>query len=406
MATQWIYNNLIDHFGSESVVFDIDTIPLGADFREYLNKEVRNCDILLAVIGDQWLEILKKRLDQPNDFVRIEIQAALERDIPVVPILVGRESVPSEKDLPPELAKLSYKQATEVRAGADVKSHLKRLVDGLNHLFPEHKVGEKLKQKQVDEDLKHEESPKKYINSIGMEFVLIQAGNFMMGSEPMMQAFKDGSEVNMYDKEYPRHKVTISNEFYLQSTVVTQGQWKEVTAFNPSGFYDCGDDCPVEKVSWKDAQKFIEMLNEVEKGDKYRLPTEAEWEYACRAGTNTEFSFGDDAIKLSEYAWYEDNSENRMHLAGTKKTNPWDLYDMHGNVLEWVEDDRHDNYNGAPDEGRPWIDKPRGTYRVIRGGSWSDYELDCRSAARDLITPDDRRDDVGFRLARSVTLGT
>jgi hypothetical protein len=107
---QWIYNNLVDHFGSESVVFDVDTIPLGTDFRKYLNKEVNKCDILLAVIGDQWKEILKQRLDEPNDFVRIEIQAALYREIPVVPILVGSTPMSSEKDLPQELAGLSYVQ--------------------------------------------------------------------------------------------------------------------------------------------------------------------------------------------------------------------------------------------------------------------------------------------------------
>ena len=151
---QWIYNHLAGHFGSESVVFDIDTIPLGTDFREYLNQEVSKCDILLAAIGDQWLEILNQRLDEPKDFVRIEIQAALEREIPVVPILVGRRSVPREKDLPPELAKLSYKQATEVRAGADLQSHLKRLVDGLDRLLSERRAEADRKQKEAKEKRK------------------------------------------------------------------------------------------------------------------------------------------------------------------------------------------------------------------------------------------------------------
>ncbi|MGD8446906.1 MAG: hypothetical protein PVI42_19555 [Desulfobacterales bacterium] len=141
-----MYRSLVDHFGSESIVFDIDAIPLGADFREYLNQEVSKCEILLAVMGDQWLEILKQRLDQPNYFVRIEIQAALKRGIPVVPILVGKKSVPNEKDLPPKLTKLSYRQAAEVRAGADLQSHLNRLIEGLYRLLPEWKAEDKITQ--------------------------------------------------------------------------------------------------------------------------------------------------------------------------------------------------------------------------------------------------------------------
>jgi hypothetical protein len=149
-----IYIELTDHFGSESVVFDVDTIPLGIDFRKYLNKQVSKCDILLAVIGDKWIEILKRNLDEPNDFVRIEIQAALKREIPVVPVLVGKASMPSEEYLPPEIAGLAYMQAAEVRAGPYLKTHLKRLIEGLNHLLSELGAEEENKQKKVEEDRK------------------------------------------------------------------------------------------------------------------------------------------------------------------------------------------------------------------------------------------------------------
>ncbi|MGD8724188.1 MAG: SUMF1/EgtB/PvdO family nonheme iron enzyme, partial [Desulfobacterales bacterium] len=330
--TQWIYNDLVDHFGSESVVWDIDSIPYGVDFREYLNKEVSKCDILLAVIGDKWLEIFKQRLDQPNDFVRIEIQAALKRGIPVVPILVGEKSVPSEKDLPPELANLSYKQAAEVRAGADLKSHLKRLVDGLDRLFSESKVGEDIKQKQIDKELKREESPKKITNSIGMEFVLIPAGSFLMGSlfSPKEVAKVYGGKAEDYKDERPQHHVEITKPFYLQTTQVSQTQWKKVMSNNPSHFRDFGYNCPVDSVSWYDTQEFISKLNQTEGTNKYRLPTEAEWEYSCRAGTTTAFSFGNEVDKLGEYAWHGYNSDLKTHPVGKKKPNAWDLYDMHG----------------------------------------------------------------------------
>jgi|GEM_PF-4475527 len=148
---QTIYNYLADHFGKESVVFDVDSIPFGIDFREYLNNAVSKCDIFLAVMGEKWLEFLKKRLNKPNDFVRIEIQAALERNIPVVPVCIGDASVPGEENLPSEIAGLSYKQAVEISAGPDLKIHLKRLVEGLEYLLAELKVEVESKQKEIEE---------------------------------------------------------------------------------------------------------------------------------------------------------------------------------------------------------------------------------------------------------------
>ena len=165
---------------------------------------------------------------------------------------------------------------------------------------------------------------------------------------------------------------------------------------NPSKFAKCGDDCPVEQVSWEDVQRFIEKLNLIEKTQSYRLPTEAEWEYACRAGTTTEYSFGDGASKLGEYAWYKDNSKDSTHQVATKKPNLWGLFDMHGNACEWVEDDHHGSYKGAPADGRAWVDNPRGSDRMIRGGSWQHDAYSCRSAARD-----NSDGDEGFRLAKS-----
>jgi flagellar biosynthesis GTPase FlhF len=157
-----IYTILTQHFGSESVVFDVDTIPLGIDFRKYLNKQVSKCDILIAVIGDKWMENLKQGLDKPNDFVRIEIQAALKREIPVVPVLVGKATMPDEENLPPELGGLAYMQAAEVRAGPDLKVHLTRLIDGLKHLLTEIKAEEEeRKRKEVEEAKRKAEEERK-----------------------------------------------------------------------------------------------------------------------------------------------------------------------------------------------------------------------------------------------------
>jgi len=239
-----------------------------------------------------------------------------------------------------------------------------------------------------------ESSPsKKFTNSIGMEFVLITAGSFKMGS-------------NAGDAdEEPPHEVRISQSFYLQETEVTQGQWKKVMGDNPSEFKQCGDDCPVESVSWDDAKRFIEKLNQLEKTKAYRLPSEAEWEYACRAGTNTEYFFGNDESKLRDYAWYSVDSIDTTQRVAGKKPNSWGLYDMHGNVWEWVEDDYHGSYKGAPGDGSAWIDTPRGSNRVVRGGGWDYGARYCRSAVREYGRPDIRNVSVGFRLSRSVALG-
>lgn len=249
------------------------------------------------------------------------------------------------------------------------------------------------------------EQAKALKNSIDMEFVLIPPGDFMMGSciSPDESVEKYGGVAGWYEFEHPRHEVRIREPFCLQTTPVTQGQWKKVMGNNPSHFRPCGEDCPVEAVSWDDAQDFIKRINDMEGTGKYRLPSEAEWEYACRAGSAGEFCFGDDLGKLGEYAWYEDNSGKRTHLVGGKKPNAWGLYDMHGNVMEWVEDDSHNTYDGAPVDGTAWIDRGRGACRVFRGGGWGFGALYCRSAYRFGGRPDFKAAVLGFRLACSVS---
>jgi formylglycine-generating enzyme required for sulfatase activity len=147
-------------------------------------------------------------------------------------------------------------------------------------------------------------------------------------------------------------------------------------------------------------QEFIKKLNENESTDKYRLPSEAEWEYACRAGTTTRYSFSDDESELGKYAWYDDNSEGRTHPVGQKEPNSWGLYDMHGNVWEWVQDEWHVSYDGAPDDGSAW-ESGDDADRVFRGGCWFNFARLCRSAFRSLPLPRDPRARVislGFRI--------
>ncbi len=231
---------------------------------------------------------------------------------------------------------------------------------------------------------------KSITNSIGMEFVLIPAGEFNMGSP--------SNEVGIDNEESPVHRVKIANGFYIGKYEVTQKQWRKVMENNPSNFK--GDNLPVEQVSWNDAQDFIKKLNEKEGANKYRLPSEAEWEYAARAGTKTSYSFGDDESKLGDYAWYDANSGSKTHDVGQKKPNPWGLYDMHGNVWEWVQDSYYSNYNGAPTDGSAWEGDV--SDRVRRGGSWNFNTWGCRSAFRDDFAPAYRYFNLGFRLVRYV----
>ncbi len=166
---------------------------------------------------------------------------------------------------------------------------------------------------------------------------------------------------------------------------------------NNSSNFKC-DNLPVEQVSWNDVQEFIKKLNEKEGTNKYRLPSEAEWEYAVRAGTTTRYSFGDDESKLGEYAWYDSNSGSKTHPVGEKKPNPWGLYDMHGNVWEWVQDRFYDNYDGAPTDGSAWERDDSLRIRVLRGGCWCYNDDYLRSAARYRDAPDSRSYQFGFRL--------
>ena len=226
-------------------------------------------------------------------------------------------------------------------------------------------------------------------NSIGMKFVLIPAGEFKMGAPSDESWYGSG----------PAHIVNIEKPYHLGKYEVTQKQWVKVMGDNPSDFE--GDNLPVVSVSWNDAQEFIKKLNEKEGTDKYRLPSEAEWEYAARAGTTTRYSFGDSESDLGEYAWYSDKYGIEAHPVGKKKPNPWGLYDMQGNVWEWVQDEWHDNYYGAPSDGSVWDGGVRSTM-IIRGGSCTSDAQTCQLAVRSESYPVHRSPYLGFRLLKEM----
>jgi len=659
-----IYDRLRAHFGSDAVFMDIDNIPFGVDFREHIDTAVGQCNVVLAVIGTKWAgeTDAHRRLDDPKDFVRIELESALHRDLPVIPILIGHARMPAEADLPPSLTRLAFRNAIDVDQGRDFDHHVDRLIRGIEFHFqpvkipaarppsqareaaptlpavqePErprnvghteagqrpkpapsveprpdrppstsnpghlpkadHQGAESPKSKplakpagvidagglprqtpvasrrqepavssqlvgapskrpnipwlwlyvaalpllaflgviiyivtdhgtvkisgtdpnmmvridgqeirienlgapitlragphdlvvtrgdlvvttqtfQIQRGQKtplevtyipkppvtkqggdkkaaspsssaadgsktaststHVESPKPAPpsqkpqrpspqpmpggpNSIGIKLVRIEAGEFLMGTtkdqvDQLMRLFP-GSKRELFDDEQPEHSVRLSKAFYLGIHEVTQGQYQAVMGGNPSQFKG-SEDLPVENVSWLDAVKFCNKLSEREKrtpfyriggsevtvigGNGYRLPTEAEWEYACRAKSTTLYPFGDDASKLGEHAWSDGNSESKTHPVGQKLPNAWGLYDMLGNVWEWCADGYDEKYYASS----PPADPPGASgasHRVFRGGSWTVNPWSCRPAYRCRGMPVNRNSSIGFRVA-------
>ena len=244
--------------------------------------------------------------------------------------------------------------------------------------------------------------PKTYINSLGIEFVLIPAGQFLMGTEGVNgRMIDDNLFLDFQFNEKPQHQVTIRQAFYLSKFEITQSQWELVMDHTPSSFYK-GPMLPVVNVSWNDVQKFIKLLNKKEGHNRYRLPSEAEWEYAARAGSKTDYFFGNDLTILDKFAWYNGSLDKALHPVGQKSPNPWGLYDIYGNASEWVNDWYDDYYYSHS----PSID-PHGPIfgfeRVYRGGSRLTRKADdLRSARRFAIDANQKTNDIGFRLAISV----
>jgi len=249
---------------------------------------------------------------------------------------------------------------------------------------------------ELKTELKHGD---RYRNSLGMEFVYIAPGRFKMGS-PSTEPQRSDNET--------LHEVELTRGYYIQTAEVTQGQWQAVMGSNPSNFKDCGSDCPVENVSYEDIEKYIIQLNQKEKKE-YSLPTEAQWEYAARAGKQTPFSFG--ACLGTDQANYDGNNpltgcskgEYREKTVKVKSfaPNAWGIYDMHGNVWEWCRDWYGEYPTGFVKDPEGPLKPTKDSDRVLRGGGWYDGARNCRSANRGRSTPGSRYTHVGFRLVLS-----
>ncbi|MFA4986372.1 MAG: formylglycine-generating enzyme family protein [Candidatus Brocadiia bacterium] len=231
----------------------------------------------------------------------------------------------------------------------------------------------------------------------GIVLVEIPPGAFLMGSE-------EGDA-----DEKPVHKVELTKPFLMGETPVTQEQYRAVTNATPSYFR--GEALPVERVGWYGALRFGVKLTELERKSgllsercEFRLPTEAEWEYCCRAGAKTEYNFGEDEALLGIHAWFSSNSGNKTHLVGTRNPNAWGLYDMHGNVWEWCQDAYDEAFYAKCLDAVDPVNNADCALRVTRGGSWCHNSRHCRSACRRWCSPDDPYNRVGFRVVLSPVI--
>lgn len=228
---------------------------------------------------------------------------------------------------------------------------------------------------------------------VKMILALIPPGEFVMGAAP--------DDPNASRAEGPAHLVVFRMPFYIGRYPVTQAQWRVVMGDAPSKFQGDPAQMPVESVSWERCIEFCLRLSEMT-GSTVRLPSEAEWEYACRAGSPGVYGFGDDVRNLPAHAWYRDNAGDGSRPVGRKEGNAWRLHDTHGGLDEFCQDTWHADYVGAPADGRPWTDNGHPGQRVLRGGSWNDLAPHCRASHRSHSAPDAPSADHGLRVVLEI----
>jgi formylglycine-generating enzyme required for sulfatase activity len=387
-----LYDRLLDHFGDKHQVFmDLDAIKPGDDFVERIEQTVASCSAMIAVIGKQWLTVTDEagngRLNDPEDFVHIEIRAALDRKIRVIPALVGGARMPKAQDLPAELKGLARRQAVEV-TDVDFRHSVSRLIEGLDAVLieaPQPATSPTPIPASIPAfaPTRRQSDPQPGATRVnpkdGLTYIWIPSGKFTMGCSP--------GDDEAFDDEIPACKVTITKGFWIGRTPVTQEAYQRVMGKNPSRFK--GANLPVESITWFEADEYCRTVGG-------RLPTEAEWEYAARAG-NPQSRYG----HLDAIAWHGGNSGGKTHKVGQMAPNAWGLYDTLGNVWEWTSDWYAAKLPTAViDPAGPRFGKSRS----LRGGSWGNISRVTRVSFRIRNEPEDRDGDIGVRCVCEPTL--
>jgi formylglycine-generating enzyme required for sulfatase activity len=409
-----LYDRLKTDF-DDGVFMDIDNIPMGADFRQHIEEQLRACDYLLALIGPRWIGILHERADDQRDLLRVELETAASLKIRIAPILLEGARPPQATELPATFSlrkTLARLQSVPVRQGLDFDTDYQRIVKEIRTVRRQARPLRKLVRwtllgvVMVTAGIGGWFEFARYtaMNTPQLpKMVEIPGGTFDMGS-PLDEAGRD-------EDEGPVHAVLVP-AFALSKTEVKFEEYDRFAHATGRPFpHDQGwgrDKRPVINVSWNDALAYTAWLSRVT-GLRYRLPSEAEWEYAARAGSTTAYWWGNTVQRADEVMANCDGCDSQLESDQTAPVasfpaNGFGRRDMHGNVWEWTQDCWHANYHGAPSDGRAWGELNDGecTKRVIRGGSWSNGPLYLRSANRGRNGVEERNSDVGFRLARTL----
>lgn len=451
--SQWaasrLFDTLTQAFPDDRLFMDVDSIAPGQDFVDVLAEQVGNCDVFLALIGPSWLTETGpegvRRIDDPNDFVRIEIASVLEQpDAVVIPVLLDGARVPSEADLPAPLRSLARRQFARL-THEGYRGEIERLIAAIRQALPDRtpeaadaapaasrrtvKVSGKalaittaifaaiaavagaISFAIQPPDPSEKADLARFRECAACpEMIIVPAGEYVMGSP--------ADEPKRLSQEGPAHAVSVGR-FALARTEVTFGQWDACVADGGCGGYMPADmnqgrgDMPAFNLAWVDAQAYIAWLNDKVPGEPYRLPTEAEWEYAARAGAKTAYHWGPDPDRAHANTGREicciGAAEGADRWVGPAPVaqfppNAFGLHDMAGNLWEWVADEYRGSYAGAPADGSEWTGSISGRpdRRVLRGGSYKDRPWQARSAMRISNAPNWRLDTYGFRPARSL----
>jgi formylglycine-generating enzyme required for sulfatase activity len=451
LKAQLLKAELVKAFGEKRVFLDVHGIGGGENWLQMLERQVAASAAMIVLIGKDWVNLKdehgNRRLDDPHDKVRFEISQALLRNLPIIPVSLDLAPVPKATQLPDNLVQLTLMQAMPLREqsfATDAEAIAKRLrallakreqhrfptwawglgllaaffagsvtpivSTRLGHPFPSVAADAQLRadlvaaQKERDDARKEAALARTATFSFREcsecpEMTVVPAGSFTMGSPP--------SEAGRGSDENSQHRVTFARPFAVGQFALTFEEWDACIADGGCNGYQPSDGWgrgrrPVINVSWDDAKGYVAWLSK-KTGKTYRLLTEAEYEYATRAGTQTAYPWGNAIGKNNANCngcgsqW--DNKQTAP--VGSFAANGFGLYDMVGNVLQWTEDCYNDNYNGAPANGSAWTGSDCGR-RVVRGGSWYNYPEILRSANRNGIPPSVRPDDLGFRVGRTL----
>ncbi|WP_338415682.1 SUMF1/EgtB/PvdO family nonheme iron enzyme [uncultured Sphaerotilus sp.] len=409
-----VWERLCRELGREHVFMDVDGIDPGDDFTEVIDRQLEGCQVMLVMMGAKWHNAVdphgRLRLHNRHDFVRYEVETALRRRIKLVPVLIDNTPPPLEEHLPVELHPLLRRQGLELDFRRHTEAALQRLVEVSRKALV-------LPDPPSRAAWMHDEGTDQYgrwcefkVGKVVQRMRWIEPGTFWMGS-PTNEAERQDNEL--------RHRVVLTQGYWLADTACTQALWEEIVGANRSEFQ--GDpQLPVEEVSWSEVTDlFLAKLNARVPGLNLELPTEAQWEYACRAGTTTPFSFGEQIT--SGQVNYDGSrpyngggkgpSLQRTVPVKALSANSWGLHQMHGNVLEWCADTFEPYASEAVQDPVFSMDRPIAALHhmhVLRGGSCFENGSECRSASRHQSWRSERNDifgshhAVGFRLARRL----